>query len=202
MPEEIPKRYFILHKPYNMLSQFVSPYPHHRLLGDLDFKFPEGTHAVGRLDEFSEGLLILTNDKTITRRLLHPDKKHTRQYIVQVQKQMSDATIEQLKNGISILIKQRGEYTTLPCEVQRIEKPNNLSFIDKDYLDKIPHTWLAFILTEGKNRQIRKMCKAVKHNCKRLIRTKIENLELNNLKAGEVLELDKKVFLQQLNLDA
>jgi len=195
-----PLRYFILNKPYNMLSQFVSPYPHHRLLGDLEFKFPEGTHAVGRLDEFSEGLLILTNDKSITRLLLHPNKKHVRHYLVQVQKEVSDDTIETLKNGISILIKQRGQYTTLPCEVRRLEKPEHLPFIDKSYLEYIPHTWLEFVLTEGKNRQIRKMCKAVKHNCKRLIRSKIENIELGDLKAGEVLELSKADFFDKLNL--
>lgn len=193
-------RYFILNKPYNMLSQFVSPYPHHRLLGDLDFKFPEGTHAVGRLDEFSEGLLILTNDKSLTRRLLHPNKKHTREYIVQVQKEMRDETITQLKNGIQILIKRRGEYTTIPCEVRRIEKPKNLALINKDYLDTISHTWLEFTLTEGKNRQIRKMCQAVKHKCKRLMRTKIENLDLGELKAGEVLEIERLTFFKKLNL--
>ena len=189
-----------MNKPYNMLSQFVSPYPHHRLLGDLEFNFPEGTHAVGRLDEHSEGLLILTNDKSITRNLLHPKKQHTRQYLVQVQKIMSDETIEQLKSGITILIKQRGEYLTKPCLVRRIEEPNNIpsnELLGKDYF---PSTWLEFTLTEGKNRQIRKMCKAVKHKCKRLLRTKIENLELGELKAGEVLELEKEIFFSRLNL--
>ena len=193
-------RYYILNKPYNMLSQFVSPYPHHRLLGDLDFKFPQGSHAIGRLDEFSEGLLILTTDKSITRLLLHPDKQHNRHYVVQVQKEMSDTTLQQLRNGIEIILKQRGEYTTMPCEVNRINKPENLAFIDKDYLDKIPHTWLEFVLTEGKNRQIRKMCKAVKHKCKRLIRTKIENLELGLLQAGQVMEIDRESFFTKLGL--
>ncbi|MEI6020938.1 MAG: pseudouridine synthase [Bacteroidota bacterium] len=194
-------RCFILNKPYNMLSQFVSPYAHHRLLGDIDFQFPQGTHAIGRLDEFSEGLLILTTDKSITRRLLHPDKQHNRHYVVQVQRVMSETTLQQLRDGIGIQLKQRGDYTTMPCEVNKISRPENLAFIDKAYLDRIEHTWLEFILTEGKNRQIRKMCKVVKHNCKRLIRTKIENLNLGDLKAGQVKELKAEDFFNQLGLE-
>ena len=197
---QMENRYFMLHKPYNMLSQFVSPYPHHRLLGEVAFSFPPGTHAIGRLDEFSEGLLILTTDKRITKLLLHPNKQHKRRYVVQVQNIVSDETIEALTSGIDIQIKQRGDYTTLPCIVNRIEQPTNLSDINKSYLDKIKHTWLEFILTEGKNRQIRKMCKAVKHPCKRLIRTHIQDLAMGDLKTGEVKELDKKYFFDCLGI--
>jgi len=70
-----------------MISQFVSPYVQ-RKLGELVFDFPEGTNAVGRLDDDSEGLLILTTDKSLTKRLLHPDRKHRRSYIVQVEKKL------------------------------------------------------------------------------------------------------------------
>ena len=79
------ERYFITYKPYKMISQFISPYVQ-RKLGELDFDFPEGTNAVGRLDNDSEGLLILTTDKTLTNRLLHPTRKHKRSYVVQVEK--------------------------------------------------------------------------------------------------------------------
>src|SRR5687768_85741 len=115
-------RYFVVYKPYRMISQFVSPYEH-RLLGDLNFSFPEGTHAVGRLDDLSEGLLILTTDKTLTARLLHPDRQHKRTYLVLVEKLISEETIQKLRNGVEILIKQRGKYVTQPCQVRLLKDP-------------------------------------------------------------------------------
>ncbi len=189
-------RYFIVYKPYKMISQFVSPYEH-RLLGDLDFQFPEGTQAVGRLDEDSEGLLILTTDKKLNKRLLLPERKHTRSYIVQVQKIVDQATIDRLQSGIEILIKQRGAYQTKPCEVKAIGEPPKLAERADPVQDRVPNSWLQFTLTEGKNRQIRKMCKAVKHKCLRLIRTKIEGLELGDMRPGEVREIpQEELFLK------
>ena len=193
-------RYFIIYKPYKMISQFVSPYQQ-RLLCDLDFDFPEGTNAVGRLDDDSEGLLILTNDKTLTKRLLHPERKHKRNYIVQVERKVEAEAIEKLSNGLDILIKKRGTYTTLPCEVTLMEKPANLPDRAHTFKEFLPHSWLEFVLTEGKNRQIRKMCSAVRHDCKRLIRTKIENLELGTMQPGEVKEIEQKELFEFLLLD-
>lgn len=184
-----------------MISQFVSPYVQ-RKLGELDFNFPEGTNAVGRLDDHSEGLLILTTDKTLTKRLLHPDKKHKRNYIVQVEKVISEESLEKLRNGLEIIIKRKGLYTTLPCEVNLIEKPKNLPEREKSFREGLPQSWLEFVLTEGKNRQIRKMCSAVRHDCKRLIRTKIENLELGDMRPGEVREMEQKELFELLLLEA
>lgn len=180
-----------------MISQFVSSHKQ-RLLGDLDYIFPEGTNAVGRLDDHSEGLLILTTDKTLTKRLLHPDRKHKRNYVVQVERIITDESIQKLRNGIPILVKRKGIYLTLPCEVNRIEKPLNLPLREKPLKDFIPQSWIEFILIEGKNRQIRKMCTSVRHNCKRLIRTKIENLELGNMLPGEVVEIEKEKLFNLL----
>ncbi len=183
-----------------MISQFVSPYEQ-RKLGELDFDFPEGTAAVGRLDNESEGLLILTTDKTLTHRLLDPEKKHTRGYIVQVEKIVEETTLEKLRSGIEILIKgQNRIYTTLPCTVNLILKPKNLPEREKSLSDDLPQSWLEFILTEGKNRQIRKMCKAVRHKCRRLIRTKIENLELGDMKPGDVKEIGQEELFGLLKL--
>lgn len=193
-------RYFIVYKPYKMLSQFVSPYEH-VLLGDLNFQFPEGTNAVGRLDEDSEGLLILSNDKSLTRRLLHPEKKHKRHYIVQVERIITEQALERLNLGVEIIIKKRGLYTTLPCEVKKIEKPLNLPERQHTFREFLPHSWLEFVLTEGKNRQIRKMCTAVRHDCKRLIRTRIENLELGEMQPGEVKEISASRLFELLNLN-
>jgi 23S rRNA pseudouridine2457 synthase len=182
-----------------MISQFVSPYDH-RLLGDLDFDFPEGTNAVGRLDDDSEGLLILTTDKTLTKRLLHPDRKHKRNYIVQVERKVETEAIQKLSEGLDILIKKKGTYTTLPCVVKIIDKPKNLPDRAHSFKEFLPHSWLEFVLTEGKNRQIRKMCSAVRHDCKRLIRTKIENLELGAMQPGEVKEMAQNELFDLLLL--
>jgi len=80
-----PNRYFIINKPYKMVSQFVSP-DKVNLLGDIDFDWPEGTHAIGRLDNNSEGLLILTTNKRVTKLLFESDTPHKRTYLVHVEK--------------------------------------------------------------------------------------------------------------------
>ena len=85
----VTNRYFIINKPYNMVSQFVSTHPVN-LLGGLDFDFPKGIHAVGRLDNHSEGLLILTTNKKVTRLLFLSEAAHERTYLVQVNNLISD----------------------------------------------------------------------------------------------------------------
>ena len=182
-----------------MISQFVSPYKH-RLLCDLGFDFPQGTHAIGRLDQQSEGLLILTTDKSLTKKLLHPSLNYSKTYLVQVQREISSETIQQLSSGIRIKVKGKGDYFTKPCKVNLTQKPLSLwdSPVPENSYTKI--SWLEFTLTEGKNRQIRKMCAEVKHKCNRLIRTKIGNLEIGNLKPGEVKEMDKEDFFKSLSL--
>jgi len=182
-----------------MISQFVSPYEQ-RLLGDLSFNFPEGTHAIGRLDEDSEGLLLLSTDKALTGLLMHPKRNHKRIYSVYVEKLISDETIKKMSSGMEILIKKRGLYTTLPCKIERIEKPEVEFSEEAKFTEYLPHCWLKFELTEGKNRQIRKMCKTVRHNCKRLIRTSIEDLHLGNMKPGEVKEIEKEELFRLLKL--
>ena len=183
-----------------MISQFVSPYEH-KLLGDLEFDFPQGTHAIGRLDEESEGLLILSTDKRLTGFLMHPEKKHKRTYNVLVKNIVAQETIKKLQKGVDILIKKKGDYTTLPCEVKRIDKPEINFMADSHFTEYVPHCWLQFVLTEGKNRQIRKMCKAVNHTCKRLIRSSIEDLNLGNMKPGEVKEMQMEELFRLLKLD-
>ena len=186
-------RYFIIYKPYKMVSQFISPYEQSKL-GDLNYNFPQGTNAVGRLDDESEGLLILTTDKALTQRLLHPEKKHTRSYIVQVEKIISQEALQQLNTGVQILIKgQNRLYTTQACQVTIINKPKSLR-------EDLPQTWLQFILTEGKNRQIRKMCTAIRHKCRRLIRTKIEDLDLGTMQPGDVVEIEQEELFKLLKL--
>ena len=192
-------RYFIINKPYNMVSQFISS---HKvgLLGDLDFDFPEGTHAIGRLDNHSEGLLLLTTNKKITRLLFLGDKPHKRVYLVQVNNILSNENLERLRNGVSIRIKAGEYYTTPSCNVEIVNKPEELYSTASTLPQFGKHTWLLITLTEGKYHQVRKMMAAVKHRCKRLIRISIEDLELGNLKPGQVIEMREKDFFRKLNI--
>ena len=155
-------RYFILHKPYNMVSQFISP-DKVGLLGDIDFDFPEGIHAIGRLDNHSEGLLILTTNKRVTKLLFESKVPHKRTYLVQVKHEVTDETIEQLKKGVSIQIKGGGDYITSPCEAAIVDRPPIITASENEIKEHLPHTWLTITVTEGKFHQVRKMVKAVAH---------------------------------------
>lgn len=182
-----------------MVSQFVSP---HKvgLLGDLDFEFPEGTHAIGRLDLDSEGLLLLTTDKKVTRLLFLAEKPHLRTYLVMVQNEMSDETLQRLRDGIPIKIKEGETYIAKPVSIERIKNPEQLYSSATDHRNAYPHTWLLITLTEGKFRQVRKMVLAARHRCQRLVRLSISNMQLGNLKPGEVIELSQKEFYHQLGI--
>ncbi len=195
---EIPHRYFLLNKPYNMVSQFVSSHDV-PLLGDLDFDFPEGTHAIGRLDKTSEGLLILTTDKSVTRKLFLAAEPHSRSYLVMVQNEMKLETLQQLRQGVSIQIKKGEYYVAKPNAVEIITKSVDHYPYATCSADKYPHTWLLITLTEGKFRQVRKMVLAVRHRCLRLIRLSISNIVLGQIKPGEVREIDAVEFYKKLD---
>ena len=183
-----------------MVSQFISS-DKVALLGNLDFNFPEGIHAVGRLDNNSEGLLILTTNKKVTRLLFLAEKPHKRIYLVQVNNTLSTDNLEKLRTGVSIRVKAGEYYITPPCEVEIIDEPEKLysvAFTKKEYGK---HTWLLITLTEGKFRQVRKMMAAVNHRCKRLIRVSIEALVLGDLEPGHVREMAEKDFFEKLNIE-
>jgi 23S rRNA pseudouridine2457 synthase len=189
----------MLHKPINMVSQFVSSHDV-KLLGNIDFEWPPRTHAIGRLDSPSEGLLILTTDKRITKLLYNSEVKHSRTYIVQVIGVVAEDALQQLRDGISILIRGNVYWTTTPCEVQIIEKPNYFAPLKNELHVSVASTWLQITLTEGKFRQVRKMCLAAGHKCKRLIRTSVEDMHLGNLKPGKVLEFTENDFFKLLKI--
>jgi len=200
MPET-KHRYFIINKPYDMVSQFVSTHDV-RLLGNLDFHFPEGTHAIGRLDNHSEGLLILTTNKKVTQLLFQGAVPHKRTYLVKVKYQVSPESLHLLRTGISIQVRGGGYYTTSSCDAEIIPRPENLFVSEYETTEYYPHTWLKITLTEGKFHQVRKMVGAIQHRCVRLIRQSIEDLELQDLPAGGVREIDETVFFQQLKISA
>ncbi len=193
------EKYYIINKPFNMLSQFVSV-DDTRLLGKLDYTFPEGIHAIGRLDCHSEGLLILTTDKKITKLLFNSGQPHTRTYLVQVLKIVTPETLEKIASGVNIRIRGGDYWVTTPCQVSIIEEPKNLPDLEMPFQKFIPHTWLRITLTEGKYHQVRKMVAAVGHKCKRLIRESIDNLQLGNLESGGVKEFEKEEFFNLLGL--
>jgi 23S rRNA pseudouridine2457 synthase len=182
-----------------MVSQFVSSHEVN-LLKHLDFDFPVGTHAVGRLDSQTEGLLILTTNKRVTSLLFEGSLPHKRTYWVQAAQHIPEERIEQLRNGVAIRIKNGIYYKTKACEAQRIEKPSELFRRADEFRADLPQTWLAITLTEGKYHQIRKMMTAIYFPCLRLIRVAIEDLHLEDLQPGQVKELEEVRFFQLLKI--
>jgi 23S rRNA pseudouridine2457 synthase len=192
-------RYFLLNKPYNMLSQFVSNYEQ-PLLGDLGFPFPEGTHAIGRLDLNSEGLLLLTTDSRVTRLLFNGPVAHPRTYYVQVKGVPDEAAIERLRSGIDFTIKGGRPFTSSPCGVELVSGPEFDFPSPYQYNPYVAYSWLKMTLTEGKFHQVRKMVRLVRHSCVRLVRTSISSLHLGDLQPGCVQELDASDFWAGLGI--
>ena len=183
-----------------MVSQFISSHDV-VLLGNLNFSFPEGTHAIGRLDNHSEGLLLLTTNKKITRLLFQSEVTHVRTYLVQVKNRVTEESIELLRNGILISGKGGVNYRTLPCAVTIAQKPENIFSSGNVLREDVPSTWLLITLSEGKFHQVRKMVAAIHHRCKRLIRMSIEDMQLGEMMPGEVKELSEEVFFKRLKID-
>ncbi len=151
-----------------------------------------GVYAVGRLDLDSEGLLLLTNDGRMQHRLSHPKFAHRRQYWVQVERQPDEAALAKLREGVSIR-----SYQTRPAEVKAIAEPD-LPPRDPPIRCRqhIPTAWLEITLTEGKNRQVRRMTAAVGFPTLRLVRSGLFlsgtcALTLEGLNPGEWRELTR-----------
>lgn len=195
-----PHRYFILNKPYNMVSQFVSTHAVN-LLGNIGFNFPEGIHAIGRLDNHSEGLLILTTNRNITRLLFEAKQPHKRTYLVLVNHTVSEERLQIIRDGVSFKIKGGANYTSTPCEAEIVKHPE-ISFPSPYAMtENISYTWLRISLTEGKFHQVRKMMRAVHHRCKRLIRVSIEDLTLGDLQPGCIKEIAEIDFFKLLKIE-
>jgi len=183
-------RYFILNKPFGYLCQFTGQ-DGDKLLGDL-YDFPKDVYSVGRLDKDSEGLLILTNDNNLKTRLLDPESNIKKNYLVQVEGEISDEAIKLLSNG-SIQIKHKDErYQVKRAECERLEE---FSIEDRDppirFRKNVPTSWISLTIREGKNRQVRKMTAAVGFPTLRLIRVGISNIQLNQLGIGEAEEIEQ-----------
>ena len=186
-------KYFITYKPYDMLSQFTEE-DGHKGLGTLQ-KFPRDVYPVGRLDADSEGLLILTNDKRIVSFINNPESKMTKTYLAQVEGIPSDASLAKFKRGLDLNFNGK-PYKTAPAQVSIVKNPTIPERNPPVNYSKSPtHCWLEIKLTEGKNRQVRKMTAAIGHPTLRLIRTAVHNLSLELYEPGLVIEMKEKDFL-------
>jgi 23S rRNA pseudouridine2457 synthase len=181
-------RHFIIHKPYGYLCQFVCELKRKKLLDEL-YDFPEGTMAIGRLDEHSEGLLLLTTDGRVSEFIR--GKKTEKEYYAQVDGLISDEAIAFLQQGVEIGIRDV-KYTTKPCKAFRLEKIPDFAPRSRKIRDDRhgPTSWVSITLTEGKFRQIRKMTAAVGFPTLRLIRVRIGDIYLGDIKPGEVREVE------------
>lgn len=192
-------RYFAICKPFNMLSQF-SREGDHATLADLPFDFPQDVYPVGRLDADSEGLLLLTNDKHLNHALLDPSRKHPRTYYAQVEGSISAEAIEHLKKGVNISINGK-QHRTLPAMAKALEV---VHLFDRHppirFRKNVPDSWLSLTLTEGKNRQVRRMTAAVGFPTLRLVRMSIEQLELGSMLPGDVREFEREEFYRLLRI--
>jgi 23S rRNA pseudouridine2457 synthase len=186
-------RHFIIHKPFGYLSQFVlHDNTKKRLLGDF-FDFPAGTMSIGRLDKHSEGLLLLTTDGKVSFDIC--GNKVEKEYYVQVDGQITPEVVHQLSQGLEIMVEGQ-LYMTLPCEVICLTQAPVIGERGKKIRDDRhgPTSWISIVLKEGKNRQIRKMTAKVGYPTLRLVRVRIGSIHLNQLKAGEVIEVDQLVY--------
>ena len=182
-------QHFLIHKPHGYLSQFVYEKKRHKkLLGEL-YNFPKGTMAIGRLDEDSEGLLLLTTDGMMSE--IVRSKVIEKEYYAQVDGIISQEAVERLKLGVEIGFKGI-RYNTKNCQAKIIDiLPESIGEGRKIRDERHgPTSWVSITLTEGKFRQVRKMTAAVGFPTLRLVRIRVGNISLQ-LKPGEVLEVDK-----------
>ncbi len=182
-------RHFILYKPDGYLSQFANNQnkrKNKKLLGGF-FDFPDGVMAIGRLDEPSEGILLLTTDGQVSE--LVRSRSVEKEYYVQIDGLIDDNAINQLRNGVTIS-SESGPYLTLPCPVERISKTPVLPPRQKNIRDERhgPTSWVSITLSEGKYRQVRKMTAVVGFPTLRLVRVRIGNIHLGTMKPGDVIE--------------
>ncbi len=182
-------RHFKIYKPTGYLSQFVNNQNRRRnkkLLSELG-DFPEGTMSVGRLDEKSEGLLLLTTDGRLSNKVL--SKKVEKEYWVQVEGIVSPTSISKLEAGVEITINKK-KYTTLPAKAYSINPAPAVSPPPRGERDIHKETsWISITICEGKYRQVRRMTAALGHPTLRLIRVRVGNEKIDDLVPGEFVEV-------------
>ena len=188
---ETKHQHFIIYKPDGYLSQFVNNQTRRtnkKMLGEL-FEFPENTMAIGRLDEQSEGLLLLTTDGKTSEFIR--SAKVEKEYYAQVDGIITSEAIEKLKKGVEIST-EGIKYTTKFCEAFKLENTPNLPARRKKIRDERhgPTSWVSITLREGKFRQVRKMTAAVGFATLRLVRVRIGTIELGKMQPEDIVEVE------------
>jgi len=186
-------KYFLLHKPYGYLSQFTDPTNgQKKTLGEL-YSFPKDVYPVGRLDEDSEGLILLTNDNQFKQRMLGQGIE--KEYWVQVEGIPNEEALDKLRKGVEIRIRKK-IHKTLPAQVELFLHPSEVSerIPPIRYRKSVPDSWIKLTIREGKNRQVRRMTAAVGFPTLRLIRWRIGAYTLKDLTLGAVSELNGRLM--------
>jgi pseudouridine synthase len=167
------------YKPYGVLPHFTDPHGRPTLAAFIPVP---GVYAAGRLDFDSEGLLLLTNDGSLNRRLTDPTFHHPKTYVAQVERVPDESALRALREGVII-----AGYRTRPAVVERVPEPPDLPERHPPirFRKNVPTAWLRLTLTEGKNRQVRHMTASVGHPTLRLIRTAVGRLTLDGLRPGD-----------------
>jgi 23S rRNA pseudouridine2457 synthase len=173
----------LFNKPYDVLSQFTDKEGRQTLKGFIDV---EGVYVAGRLDRDSEGLLMLTDSNALRHKITHPEYKVSKTYWVQVEGDPTEADLQLLRDGVELK-----DGLTRPAKAKTMAPPAGLwprvppIRVRKD----VPDSWLALTISEGRNRQVRRMCAAVGLPVLRLIRYRIGSWTLDGLAPGEMVEL-------------
>lgn len=190
--------YYLIYKPYGILSQFT---PEGKKLGLSSFlNLPKDCYPVGRLDAESEGLLLITNDKAVNNRLLDPKEKHERTYLVQVDGDITEEAVAKLRKGVQIKVDGQ-PYTTMPAKVEKIEEPvlppRNPPV---RFRLSVPTSWIKVVLVEGKNRQVRHMTAAVGFPTLRLVRSQIGKFDIGQMIPGDLVQVERGELMKKLSL--
>ncbi|MCX5746343.1 MAG: pseudouridine synthase [Proteobacteria bacterium] len=167
------------HKPYGVLSRFTPDGSKWRTLAE--FGLPKDAWPIGRLDADSEGLLILSSDKSLVDALLSPRREHAKTYWANVERLPTDAALAELAAGVTL-----DGTRTRPSRARRIEPP---ALPPRDppirFRKSVPDCWIELRIVEGRNRQVRRMTAAVGHPTLRLVRAAIGAYELGDLAPGD-----------------
>ncbi len=176
-------RLFLFNKPFQVLSQFTDNEGRKTL---ADFIYQSGIYPAGRLDYDSEGLLLLTDDGRLQHRIASPDMKLPKTYVIQVEGEITEEALKQLRQGVELK-----DGMTRPAKARRIEDPGFAERVPPVRQRKtIPTSWVELIISEGRNRQVRRMSAAVGFPTLRLVRTKIGDWALTGVEQGQYQEIE------------
>jgi 23S rRNA pseudouridine2457 synthase len=192
-------KYIAVYKPFNVLSQFTTE-GEKKTLKDF-FDVPTDVYPVGRLDYDSEGLLILTNDKYLNHQLLSPANSHEREYWVQVEGTPTKESMASLSFGVDLNIDGK-PYRTKRCKAEIFTNYPGVPLRNPPIRVRksIPDSWIRLTLTEGKNRQVRKMTAKVGLPTLRLIRYRIEKITIEGLLPGDIRMYSQKEMYNLLKI--